>query len=332
MKLLPDHVHARREPSPSVPHYHPSLSTPFPYQEWPERPRTIGRRNQSPYSQSPQRISGPREPGPRSILNDPIPHHSPVSIHHQQPVRHSLASPATHYQSRLPNAQTPEQVLPPIQNFHRRPDEVQGYPPGYEQQPILESPHHMSRTFPMIPSPSAPASPAASQPIPYPAAAPNPHYGAYQAPYGGEVDYPSPHAINRRNSPSRVAINEASEGGRHKKRRGNLPKPVTDILRAWFHEHLDHPYPSEEDKQMFITRTGLTISQVSQRFSSMRFYNGTVFSNRMLRSATGLSMPGGDSFLLCAIEHEQRNQRRVRDKDLRPPMKKRARAPRRTRL
>jgi hypothetical protein len=25
-----------------------------------------------------------------------------------------------------------------------------------------------------------------------------------------------------------------------KRRRGNLPKPVTDILRAWFHEHLDH--------------------------------------------------------------------------------------------
>jgi hypothetical protein len=50
---------------------------------------------------------------------------------------------------------------------------------------------------------------------------------------------------------------------RNKRRRGNLPKPVTDILKQWFHEHLDHPYPSEEDKQMFIARTGLTISQVS---------------------------------------------------------------------
>jgi hypothetical protein len=50
---------------------------------------------------------------------------------------------------------------------------------------------------------------------------------------------------------------------KNKRRRGNLPKPVTDTLRAWFHEHLDHPYPSEEDKQMFMSRTGLTISQVS---------------------------------------------------------------------
>lgn len=49
---------------------------------------------------------------------------------------------------------------------------------------------------------------------------------------------------------------------RGKRRRGNLPKPVTDVLRAWFHEHLDHPYPTEEDKQIFMARTGLSISQV----------------------------------------------------------------------
>lgn len=47
-----------------------------------------------------------------------------------------------------------------------------------------------------------------------------------------------------------------------RRRRGNLPKHVTDILRAWFHDHLDHPYPTDEDKQMLIGRTNLTISQV----------------------------------------------------------------------
>ena len=57
--------------------------------------------------------------------------------------------------------------------------------------------------------------------------------------------------------------NPVTEDKANKRRRGNLPKPVTDILRAWFHEHLDHPYPSEEDKQMFMSRTGLSISQVS---------------------------------------------------------------------
>ncbi|KAJ5832979.1 Homeodomain [Penicillium riverlandense] len=70
-----------------------------------------------------------------------------------------------------------------------------------------------------------------------------------------------------------------------KRRRGNLPKPVTDILRAWFHEHLDHPYPSEEDKQMFMTRTGLSISQISNWFINARRRQLPALRNQM-RSGT----------------------------------------------
>ncbi|OGE51513.1 hypothetical protein PENARI_c013G08884 [Penicillium arizonense] len=66
-----------------------------------------------------------------------------------------------------------------------------------------------------------------------------------------------------------------------KRRRGNLPKPVTDILRAWFHEHLDHPYPSEEDKQMFMTRTGLSISQISNWFINARRRQLPALRNQM---------------------------------------------------
>ena len=50
---------------------------------------------------------------------------------------------------------------------------------------------------------------------------------------------------------------------KHKRRRGNLPKQVTDRLRNWFQEHVGHPYPTEEEKQMLMTQTGLTMSQVS---------------------------------------------------------------------
>ncbi|KAL8847884.1 MAG: hypothetical protein Q9221_007095 [Calogaya cf. arnoldii] len=45
---------------------------------------------------------------------------------------------------------------------------------------------------------------------------------------------------------------------RNKKRRGNLPKQTTDILRSWLHDHLDHAYPSEEQKQHLIRETGLS--------------------------------------------------------------------------
>ena len=52
--------------------------------------------------------------------------------------------------------------------------------------------------------------------------------------------------------------------GKKTRRRGNLPKAVTDTLRVWFTEHIAHPYPTEEEKQILMAKTGLTISQVSR--------------------------------------------------------------------
>lgn len=49
-----------------------------------------------------------------------------------------------------------------------------------------------------------------------------------------------------------------------KKRRGNLPRNITDMLKQWFEEHIAHPYPTEEEKQMLCTRTGLAMTQVSR--------------------------------------------------------------------
>ena len=48
-----------------------------------------------------------------------------------------------------------------------------------------------------------------------------------------------------------------------KKRRGNLPRNITDMLKQWFEEHLAHPYPTEEEKQILCARTGLAMTQVS---------------------------------------------------------------------
>lgn len=86
--------------------------------------------------------------------------------------------------------------------------------------------------------------------------------------YQSDSEQPSPQSLSHAQQ-SNFGILGDSIDPKNKRRRGNLPKPVTDILRAWFHEHLDHPYPSEEDKQMFMTRTGLTISQVSRTSPSL---------------------------------------------------------------
>ncbi|PCH40350.1 hypothetical protein WOLCODRAFT_48393, partial [Wolfiporia cocos MD-104 SS10] len=47
------------------------------------------------------------------------------------------------------------------------------------------------------------------------------------------------------------------------RKRGKLPKPVTDFLKEWLHRHSDHPYPSEEEKKQLCNATGLSMSQVS---------------------------------------------------------------------
>jgi hypothetical protein len=88
-----------------------------------------------------------------------------------------------------------------------------------------------------------------------------PPYGHPGMPYPGDPEQISPSMMTHSQQANFGIMGDPIDP-KTKRRRGNLPKPVTDILRAWFHEHLDHPYPSEEDKQMFMTRTGLSISQV----------------------------------------------------------------------
>lgn len=114
----------------------------------------------------------------------------------------------------------------------------------------------------------------------------------------------SPHSPNSMNGSPYSNFGILGDGGdsRTKKRRGNLPKPVTDILRAWFHEHLDHPYPNEDDKQMLIARTGLTISQVCTR-ASLRERLPGLYANR---SVTGSSTQGVASSLLYGAIVEPR--------------------------
>ncbi|OBT79677.1 hypothetical protein VF21_01465 [Pseudogymnoascus sp. 05NY08] len=59
-------------------------------------------------------------------------------------------------------------------------------------------------------------------------------------------------------------------GGGGRKRRGNLPKETTDKLRAWFVGHLHHPYPTEDEKQDLMVRTGLQMNQISNWFINAR--------------------------------------------------------------
>ncbi|KAB8239461.1 homeobox domain-containing protein [Aspergillus alliaceus] len=109
----------------------------------------------------------------------------------------------------------------------------------------------------------------------------------YPMAYQSDSEQTSPQGVSHA-QPSNFGILGDSIDSKNKRRRGNLPKPVTDILRAWFHEHLDHPYPSEEDKQMFMTRTGLTISQISNWFINARRRQLPALRNQMRTGGSDL--------------------------------------------
>ncbi|ORX92945.1 homeobox domain of homeobox protein Pknox1, partial [Basidiobolus meristosporus CBS 931.73] len=55
-----------------------------------------------------------------------------------------------------------------------------------------------------------------------------------------------------------------------KKRRGNLPKHVTAILKSWLANHVKHPYPTEDEKIALAMETKLTMNQISNWFINAR--------------------------------------------------------------
>ncbi|KAG0481983.1 hypothetical protein HPP92_010067 [Vanilla planifolia] len=49
-----------------------------------------------------------------------------------------------------------------------------------------------------------------------------------------------------------------------------LPEDSVAVLRAWLFEHFLHPYPSDDEKRLLASKTGLTRSQISNWFINAR--------------------------------------------------------------
>jgi hypothetical protein len=150
--------------------------------------------------------------------------------------------------------------------------------------PYLGS-HHRTQTFPSFPpqppvpsssiSPyksnpfqhSLPPQPLAAEIMPYPGGLPR-HAPIAPATTPGQgyghsrTDSVLASTEDYRFHSSTFYANGNSGGHQQRKRRGNLPKDATKILRQWFDEHKDAPYPGEEVKAILCHQTGLQMSQV----------------------------------------------------------------------
>lgn len=195
---------------------------------------------------------GPRDYSVTPIrTSDPGDHHLPPRFHGNGSPVAAGATPRYAAPSRGPSP-----ILPPIRDLQSFADSRPGSQPDayalsdYRSAPVdAHSPWDRRNAETSYLGSSGPPMMHSHSPYGYPMA------------YPSDSEQHSPHILSHAHQ-SNFGIMGDPIDPKNKRRRGNLPKPVTDILRAWFHEHLDHPYPSEEDKQMFMTRTGLSISQV----------------------------------------------------------------------
>jgi Homeobox KN domain len=63
----------------------------------------------------------------------------------------------------------------------------------------------------------------------------------------------------------------ATGGGSGTKKRGNLPREVTELLKSWILSHAENPYPTDEEKRALCAQTGLTYIQVSNWMINVSF-------------------------------------------------------------
>lgn len=186
--------------------------------------------------------------------------------HHLERAPHETRGRATsHLPYQHPHRQDPAQ---PYGSTHQRSHtlpSVHGHPPP----PQVSYPHYPPPGM----MPQYAPDPFGPLPMPMGQQQPLPHYAP-----SGPSGYPYDH---RKRIDSAIPYDPyAHSQGQYfgagpvhsfpqRKRRGNLPKEATKIMKDWFHEHTDSPYPTEEEKQDLCDKTKLAMSQVRFLFGRL---------------------------------------------------------------
>jgi hypothetical protein len=87
---------------------------------------------------------------------------------------------------------------------------------------------------------------------------------------------PSPHQLAQPSSPPHHhhVQQHPTPSASGTKKRGNLPREVTELLKSWILSHAENPYPTDEEKRWLCAQTGLTYVQVSNWMINVSFRFG----------------------------------------------------------
>ncbi|KAJ4421417.1 homeodomain super [Neurospora sp. IMI 360204] len=145
-------------------------------------------------------------------------------------------------------------------DHHQHGEPQRGYPQYGQHQPVYRQDSYPPHGYP--------------QDFYYPL--PEHRHGAYpqpgpqQNPYEQRARSERPRYPHPWGSQSDSAVSPRGGDGGKNKRRGNLPKEVTEKLYAWLYGHLNHPYPTEDEKQKMMRETNMQMNQISNWFINAR--------------------------------------------------------------
>ena len=222
-----------------------------PIQDLP-RPTSPGTSDASSTTRSPQwpQQQQQQQPQPPPLPPQQLPPH-----HHYSPPHH----------------QSPAYNFPPIDHHARRPQLHINPPPEHQRVQVASYPTPTTAST-MSNQSSYSSSSSSTSYHPYPNPAPSLRDHGYRPPPTSVAPPPPP-------PPVVTPATLAAAVGTQQRRRGKLPKPVTEFLKKWLLAHTDHPYPTEDEKKWLCSETGLSMSQVSNWMINVR--HSCIFSNSL---------------------------------------------------
>ncbi|KAG0249843.1 hypothetical protein BG011_008877 [Mortierella polycephala] len=157
------------------------------------------------------------------------------------------------------------------------------FSPSSSSRQHLSSTHDsLPRPVPVKPGSFTPSSANTSSSSNAPSATPSPGSTTAQCPRHSTPPASSSasagpvHRANGSGGNSNSNCNNSTNGHENsnmdpnRKRRGNLPKSVTSILKNWLVQHATHPYPTEDEKMRLSEETRLSMNQISNWFINAR--------------------------------------------------------------